>query len=248
MARCDYCGREVDLPFRCRYCGGLYCSEHRLPEAHGCTGLYRGPKIEATTSWFEASTPSRPQLFTLEELHHLSAALLLVSMLPLLWLRRLLFRRPLVVLGAVAIFAAAFLLHELGHRFMARRLGYWAEFRLSPIGVLITLLSYLTPLKIVAPGAVYVAGLPPLGDYGRIALAGPAVNIAQALIYMTLSQVTRGWLHLLFGLGGIINSSLAAFNLLPLPEFDGSKVLNWSWKIWLLALAASALLYIHLVL
>jgi len=49
-------------------------------------------------------------------------------------------------------------------------------------------------------------------------------------------------------LGAIINSSLAAFNLLPLPEFDGSKVLNWSWKIWLLALAASALLYIHLVL
>ncbi len=248
MARCDYCGQEVDLPFRCRYCGGIYCSEHRLPEAHGCTGLYRGPKIDVEPTWFETATASRPGLFTVQELHHLSVALLLVSMLPLLWLRRLLFRRPLVVLGGVAIFAAAFLLHELGHRFTARRLGYWAEFRLSPMGVLITLLSYLTPLKIVAPGAVYVAGLPPLGDYGRIALAGPAVNIAQALIYMTLSQVTGGWLHLLLGLGAIINSSLAAFNLLPLPEFDGSKILRWSWKMWLLALIASALLYLYLTL
>jgi len=244
MARCDYCGREVDLPFRCRYCGGLYCAEHRLPEAHGCTGLYRGPRIETETQWVRPPEV-RPALFSMRELHHLSLALLLVSLLPLTWLRGLIFRRPLLVLGAIAIFAAAFLLHELGHRFTARSLGYWAEFRLSPMGVLITLLSYPTPLKIVAPGAVYVSGLPPIWDYGRIALAGPAVNIAQALIYLVINQMSVGSLRLLSGLGAMINSSLAAFNLLPLPEFDGSKVLNWSWKNWLLALTASALLYLY---
>lgn len=39
MARCDYCGKEVYMPFRCPYCGGLFCEEHRLPEAHNCPSL-----------------------------------------------------------------------------------------------------------------------------------------------------------------------------------------------------------------
>ena len=39
MARCDVCGKEVTLPYVCRYCGGTFCSEHRLPENHNCDGL-----------------------------------------------------------------------------------------------------------------------------------------------------------------------------------------------------------------
>ena len=39
MAKCDVCGTSVDLPYNCRRCGGTYCSEHRLPENHSCTGL-----------------------------------------------------------------------------------------------------------------------------------------------------------------------------------------------------------------
>ena len=27
------------MPYQCRYCGGTYCAEHRLPENHSCTGL-----------------------------------------------------------------------------------------------------------------------------------------------------------------------------------------------------------------
>jgi hypothetical protein len=39
MATCDVCGREENMPYRCRHCGGTFCSEHRLPESHGCPGL-----------------------------------------------------------------------------------------------------------------------------------------------------------------------------------------------------------------
>jgi len=39
MAKCEVCGRDVDLPYSCRRCGGEYCSEHRLPENHSCAGL-----------------------------------------------------------------------------------------------------------------------------------------------------------------------------------------------------------------
>jgi membrane associated rhomboid family serine protease len=39
MAECDQCGREENLPYECRHCGGTYCSQHRLPENHDCPGL-----------------------------------------------------------------------------------------------------------------------------------------------------------------------------------------------------------------
>ncbi len=37
--KCDFCGKEEYLPFECRYCGGKFCAEHRLPEAHNCEGI-----------------------------------------------------------------------------------------------------------------------------------------------------------------------------------------------------------------
>ncbi|KXA91927.1 hypothetical protein AKJ63_00380 [candidate division MSBL1 archaeon SCGC-AAA259D18] len=39
MPTCDYCGEEVTLPYTCGYCGGSFCSKHRLPENHDCEGL-----------------------------------------------------------------------------------------------------------------------------------------------------------------------------------------------------------------
>ncbi|MFB6254123.1 MAG: rhomboid family intramembrane serine protease [Halobacteriaceae archaeon] len=39
MAQCDRCGEQESMPYHCRMCGGTYCSEHRLPENHNCSGL-----------------------------------------------------------------------------------------------------------------------------------------------------------------------------------------------------------------
>ncbi len=39
MSRCDVCGAQESMPYRCRHCGGTHCAEHRLPEAHDCPGL-----------------------------------------------------------------------------------------------------------------------------------------------------------------------------------------------------------------
>ncbi|WP_292464813.1 rhomboid family intramembrane serine protease [Methanolobus sp.] len=37
--KCWICGREDHLPFKCRFCGKIFCSQHRLPEQHACVGL-----------------------------------------------------------------------------------------------------------------------------------------------------------------------------------------------------------------
>lgn len=39
LRQCEVCGRTEFLPFKCNYCGKSFCSEHHLPEAHGCPSL-----------------------------------------------------------------------------------------------------------------------------------------------------------------------------------------------------------------
>ena len=64
MARCDECGTEVTLPFRCNFCKGQFCSEHRLPENHAC--LFAPPRTplghwnakKKTKKW-KTSVPAR---------------------------------------------------------------------------------------------------------------------------------------------------------------------------------------------
>jgi len=35
--KCEVCGREDILPFKCNYCGKTFCADHHLPENHNCT-------------------------------------------------------------------------------------------------------------------------------------------------------------------------------------------------------------------
>jgi len=35
--QCKICGKEELIPFKCVYCGGYFCAEHRLPERHNCS-------------------------------------------------------------------------------------------------------------------------------------------------------------------------------------------------------------------
>ena len=35
--KCKACGNEVQLPFKCNFCQGSFCEEHRLPESHNCS-------------------------------------------------------------------------------------------------------------------------------------------------------------------------------------------------------------------
>lgn len=61
--RCDYCGKYEMLPFNCKYCGGVFCSSHRLPEYHECSGLKAmkqgGWKPPVQARKMQPSTPRR---------------------------------------------------------------------------------------------------------------------------------------------------------------------------------------------
>lgn len=259
MVKCDLCGRDVDMPFRCNYCGGYFCSNHRLPEFHDCPGLQRGggavnygrDTFTRPTDYFGRASFRRTRIgslfrFSERELRDLGIGLLIMAAIPLMLFRGSILVAPWVVLGAIVIFAAAFLLHELAHKFAAQRLGYWAEFRLDPLGLFITVLSFFSPFILVAPGAVMIAGLMHRDDYGKISLAGPVTNIVQALFFLAMGLLFPHSIFSVFSYVGVtINSSLALFNLIPFGVFDGVKIMRWDTRIWLAATGTALILYLY---
>jgi hypothetical protein len=44
---CDVCGKEL-LLFKCKYCGKVFCGQHKAPEMHNCAGLPEYYKMQAT--------------------------------------------------------------------------------------------------------------------------------------------------------------------------------------------------------
>jgi Zn-dependent protease len=183
--------------------------------------------------------------FSQREIRDLAIGLAVIIGILFTGFPRQLFSSQIFLVGSLLIFTLAFLLHELAHKFMAQRLGYWAEFRINQQGLLITLLSFISPFKIIAPGAVMIGGVMNHDDYGWISIAGCATNIGMGIFYLILSLITQS--NLVYGLaylGIYINSSLALFNLIPFGIFDGAKVLRWNKYYWAVAVAAAGLLFL----
>ena len=160
----------------------------------------------------------------------------------------ILYLLPMIMVGV----GAGFILHELGHKFVSMKYGYWAEFKLWPQGLIFALITSFFGFVFAAPGAVYTYANYMTDEInGKISIAGPIVNILLALIFLAIcvavypsalySQTSMLILNIC-ALGYSINSFLAAFNLLPIGNLDGSKVLRWNVGIWLITFAIAGLL------
>ncbi len=143
----------------------------------------------------------------------------------------------LVVVAALAALTG-FVGHELAHKLSAQRKGYWAEFRMSPFGLVISVVSSALGMLWAAPGATVISQMSVADrrEWGRTSLAGPLANVvfgsvflAATLLAFRFGSPLYGWLMLLTW----FNAWFAAFNLLPFGPLDGAKVLRWSPAVWL---------------
>ena len=154
-----------------------------------------------------------------------------------------------VVAVAAAIALTGFILHELAHKVAAQRRGFWAEFRMSPMGLLLSVFTAYIGFLFASPGATVVGGLDPerRPEWGRTSLAGPAVNVGESLAFLggavavRISGIGIPWLSVLVLLA-FFNAWVGAFNLIPVGPLDGRKVLRWSPLVWVGAFAACAIL------
>lgn len=146
---------------------------------------------------------------------------------------------------ALMTVGVGFVGHELAHKFMAMRFGYWAAYQIWPIGMLLALVSALAGLVFAALGAVRIAGMGiTREEEGVISLSGSVFNLALALAFMALGIAVPGAVFLREG--AYLNSWIAVWNCLPLMILDGQKVFQWDKRIWALAFGTSvALLLIN---
>jgi len=165
------------------------------------------------------------------------------------WFIQFLLSMPVLLLAV----GPAFLLHEIGHKIVAKKNGCWAEFRADPGGLRFGIfLSFFIGILFMAPGAVMVAGLVTRRQNGHIAIAGPLVNFGLFLVGIPLWGVILGltnafetvdaeaaylvgsqlnWQKMLIDAGVFwvwANLVLGLFNMLPFGPLDGNKVKDWN--------------------
>ncbi len=105
------------------------------------------------------------------------------------WVVKLLLAMPVMFIAI----GPAFLLHEIGHKLVAKKNGCWAEFRADPKGLQFGIaISFFLGFLFMAPGAVMVAGLVTRRQNGHIAVAGPLTNLGLFLIGVPLWGLILG--------------------------------------------------------
>ncbi len=136
-----------------------------------------------------------------------------------------------IVLIAVG---SAFILHELGHRTVARSYGVHSEYRAWTWGLFLAIvMAFATRGTFVfaAPGAVYIFGRVTREQNGKISIAGPATNFLVAIVFLAvyLAFPTLADIALM---GAYINIILGAFNMFPFGPLDGHKIYAWNNRAW----------------
>ncbi len=133
-------------------------------------------------------------------------------------------------------------LHELAHGFVAYKLGDTTakeEGRLSlnPLRHIDPFLTVLMPLLMFLTTGVAFGGAKPVpidtrrlkgGEWGfaAVALAGPVTNFLLAFLGFLLWYFLPASLASdFFGVFTTVNLGFAAFNILPIPPLDGSRLL-----------------------
>jgi Zn-dependent protease len=150
------------------------------------------------------------------------------------------------IVFAILILIISVILHEVSHGYMANYLGdptarLAGRLTLNPLSHIDPVGSVFLPALLAITGSPILIGyakpvpynpynLPGRYDEALVAGAGPAVNIALALIFaLAIRLFGSGMSEALlsaFATIVFINMLLALFNLLPFPPLDGSKILG----------------------
>ncbi len=162
----------------------------------------------------------------------------------------LMYQLPLALLISVVSVLTGFLFHELMHKYYAQKFGAWAEFRSSLPGLLLGLFTSFLGLFLAAPGAVYISGGLDRRQNGLVSAAGPLTNTAFSYLFIAgaIATASLGPLWTTFFAGvAFLDAWLGVFNMIPVPPLDGSKVLMWDIRAYLVFLILPVIALVMLI-
>ena len=155
---------------------------------------------------------------------------------------------PLNLIIVFTIIIISTVLHEVAHGYAAYFQGDTTakdEGRLSlnPLVHLDLFTSVILPVLLYLTGGVVLGAAKPVpvdrrnlrngeGSMAIVALVGPMMNLLIAFLMFMIGHFTgflddRGVIGFIFGQTIIMNLGFMAFNLIPIPPLDGSRVLYY---------------------
>jgi len=133
-----------------------------------------------------------------------------------------------LILAALTV-GIGFLTHELAHKIVAQKYGCRAEFKAFNGMLVLAIVMSFFGFVFAAPGAVFISGIVNRERNGKISLAGPLTNLVLAGIFLILSFIIKtGFIGQIFSYGFMINTWLGLFNMIPVWNLDGTKILRWN--------------------
>ena len=155
----------------------------------------------------------------------------------------------LYIVTVLGIILVSMMLHELMHGFVALKQGddtakLLGRLSFNPLKHVDPFLTVMLPLLIVITNLLSGSSLPIFGgakpipvnpanirnewSMALIAVAGPLVNLVLAFVSYGLLIITgvplNGAIGTVLGAGVVVNLGFFAFNILPIPPLDGSRV------------------------
>lgn len=153
-----------------------------------------------------------------------------------------------IIVGIVLI---SYLSQILPQKLLVKRFGFESKYVLTWIGIIITLVTIISPFKYLGPGILLIPQIQFMQKKkaGIISSIGSIINVILGLITMFLGIfLSNPMLQSVFISGAFITSMLSIFNLIPFRFSLGRKVLDWHLAIYLTLLILSIGIFVVAIL
>ncbi|HUT81819.1 MAG TPA: AN1-type zinc finger protein [Candidatus Bathyarchaeia archaeon] len=128
----------------------------------------------------------------------------------------------------------------LPQKILAKRNGYTSRYILSKLGLLFTLLTAISPIRLLSPGTIVI---PEMGIMSKkqsaiISSSGIVLNLFFGIIFLLLGAflITPSFPDIpkLMLNGSFFISQLVLFSLLPFRNTLGRRIMDWNWFPYLI--------------
>ncbi len=151
----------------------------------------------------------------------------------------------------IAIILVSYLSTIIPRKLLAKRFGCTSRYMLTKLGLLISALTIISPIKYLSPGMLVIPELDFISKKrsGIISAIGSIINITLGVAFILLGIfLADPSIAILMLTGAFITSQITLLRLIPMRFLPGKRILNWSWAIFTIMLVLTLAIFIMSIL